>query len=61
MSIATATRIDVDRFAEEGYLVVDDLLDVARDIDPVVAEYSALLDELAATWQAEGKIASTYA
>jgi phytanoyl-CoA hydroxylase len=61
VSTATPPRIDTDRFAEEGYLVVEDVLDVARDIDPVVAEYSALLDELAATWQAEGKIASTYA
>jgi phytanoyl-CoA hydroxylase len=61
MSVATAPRINVEQFAEEGYLVVEDVLDVARDIDPVVAEYSALLDQLAATWQAEGKIASTYA
>ncbi|MGI8915895.1 MAG: phytanoyl-CoA dioxygenase family protein [Chloroflexota bacterium] len=61
MSVATAPRINVDQFAEEGYLVVEDVLDVARDIDPVVAEYSALVDQLVASWQAEGKIASSYA
>jgi phytanoyl-CoA hydroxylase len=37
------------------------VLDPALDLDPVVAEYTALLDELAARWYAEGTIASTYA
>lgn len=60
MASATATRVDVERFQDEGYLVVEDLLDVQQDIEPVVAEYTALLDELASQWHADGKIASTY-
>jgi hypothetical protein len=53
--------VDLDRFKDQGYLVVDGVLDVARDLDPVVAEYAALLDQLAAQWHAEGKLTSTYA
>jgi ectoine hydroxylase-related dioxygenase (phytanoyl-CoA dioxygenase family) len=54
-------RIDVQRFEDEGYLLVEDLLDPARDLDPVVQEYAAQLDQVAAEWHAQGKIASTYA
>ena len=41
MAVATGTRVDVERFREEGYLVVEDVLDIERDLDPVVAEYTA--------------------
>lgn len=61
MAATVSTRVDVDRFNEQGYLVVEDVLDVERDIEPVVAEYMTLLDELVARWQAEGKLSSTYA
>ncbi|MGH2353777.1 MAG: phytanoyl-CoA dioxygenase family protein [Chloroflexota bacterium] len=61
MAVATGVRVDVERFQDEGYLVVEDVLDVERDLDPVVEEYTQLLDELAAKWHAEGKIPSTYA
>jgi hypothetical protein len=57
----TAPRVDLDQFSDRGYLVVDDVLDVSEDLDPVVAEYTALLDELAAQWHAEGKLAASYA
>jgi hypothetical protein len=60
MSSASATRVDVDRFNEEGFLAVEDVLDVALDVEPVVNEYMALLDDLAARWHAEGKIPSTF-
>ena len=43
MSIATATAIDLQRFDEQGFLVVEGLLDPARDLQPVVDEYTALL------------------
>jgi phytanoyl-CoA hydroxylase len=61
MTSATAPSVDLDQFRDQGYLVVDDVLDVSEDLDPVVAEYAALLDELAAQWHAEGKLAATYA
>jgi phytanoyl-CoA hydroxylase len=58
--MAIATRIDVDAFNEQGYLVVEDVFDPILDLDPVVAEYAALLDELTARWHAEGKLPSTF-
>jgi hypothetical protein len=58
--MAIATRVDLETFNEQGYLIVDHVLDPERDLDPVVAEYDALLDELAGRWQAEGKLTSTY-
>ena len=58
--MAVCTGIDLERFQEDGFLVVDDVLDPKRDLDPVVAEYSALLEELIARWQAEGKLSSPY-
>ncbi|HEY8745165.1 MAG TPA: phytanoyl-CoA dioxygenase family protein [Chloroflexota bacterium] len=38
-----ALNVDLERFHEQGYLAIDDVLDPARDLDPVVAEYTALL------------------
>jgi len=58
--MAIATRIDLDTFDEQGFLVVDGVLDPERDLDPVVAEYEALLDRLAAGWHAAGKLPSTF-
>ena len=42
-------RLNADQIAQfhdEGYLVVDDLLDPSSDLDPVVAEYEGVLDRL---------------
>jgi phytanoyl-CoA hydroxylase len=58
--MAIATRIDLDTFNEQGFLVVDGVLDPERDLDPVVAEYAALLDTLASGWYADGKLPSTF-
>jgi hypothetical protein len=58
--MAIATRVDLDRFQEQGYLIVENALDPAVDLDPVVAEYSALLDGLAERWCATGLIPSTF-
>lgn len=43
-------------FEENGYLVVEDVLDQKRVLDPVRAEYAALLDRLYDGWHAEGKL-----
>jgi hypothetical protein len=56
-----APRVDVDRFAEQGYILVEGLLDPQRVLDPVVREYEALLDRVAAEWHAAGTIDSSYA
>ncbi len=58
--MAITTRIDLDTFNEQGFLVVQDALDPARDLDPVVAEYEVLLDQLAAGWYAAGKLPATF-
>lgn len=58
--MAIATRIDLDTFNEQGFLVIDGALDPERDLDPVVAEYEALLDRLVEGWHAEGKLPSTF-
>lgn len=50
----------IERFHEQGFLVVDDVLDPERDLDPVVDEYTTLLDNLITRWYAEGKLPSDY-
>ncbi len=60
MVVASPPRIDLERFQEEGYLAVEDVLDLERDLAPVVREYEALLDAEIVKWHAEGKIPSTY-
>lgn len=48
------------RLEEEGYVVVEGVLDPARDIAPVMTEYGEVLDRIARQLLAEGKIASLY-
>jgi len=48
------------QFEEEGFLVVEDVFDPARDFAPVMDEYRAILDGIADTLYAEGAIASRY-
>ena len=50
----------VERFHEEGYLVVDGILDPVQDLDPVIAEYAHVLDRLAAELFERGDTRSTY-
>src|SRR6266540_5657621 len=58
MPILTAAQRQ--QFDEEGYVVVDDVLDAVRDIGPVLSEYEGVLDEIARSLKAEGAIASLY-
>jgi phytanoyl-CoA hydroxylase len=55
------TQSDVKQFREQGYLVVEDILDLEVDIKPVVDEYVALLDNLCERWHREGKLPSSLA
>ena len=48
------------QFDDEGWLLVDDVLDPARDLAPVIDEYAGVLDRLAATLYAEGKLQSLH-
>jgi phytanoyl-CoA hydroxylase len=60
MVVAAAPKVDLQRFEEEGYLAVENVLDPTLDLDPVVREYEALLDSEIARCHAEGKIPSLY-
>ena len=54
------TKGQIERFAEEGYLFFDDLLDPKRDLDPIIDEYSGVLERLASELHERGEIASRY-
>src|SRR5215213_6604349 len=54
------TTTMVDDFVEQGFVVVEDVFS-PQDLQPVIDDYTALLDELVARWQAEGKLTQTYA
>jgi ectoine hydroxylase-related dioxygenase (phytanoyl-CoA dioxygenase family) len=60
MTIQTATTIQTE-FAQNGYVVVENLLDHQKTIQPILDDYAALLDRLAVRWHEEGKLPSTYA
>jgi phytanoyl-CoA hydroxylase len=59
MAVA-ATRVDLEAFEAQGYLVVEDVLDPRVDLEPVVDEYERLLDELTERWRADGRLAETF-
>lgn len=48
------------QFEEEGYLVVENVLDPDRDIAPVMVEYSEVLHGIATSLAEKGAIASAY-
>ena len=50
----------IDQFTDEGYLVLDDVLDPRQDLDPVVEEYTVLMHRLARDLLDAGRISSTY-
>jgi len=54
------TSAQLEQFTEEGYVVVEQVLDPDRDIAPVLAEYSDVLDGIAESLKAEGILRSTY-
>src|ERR687885_1790902 len=58
MPVLTADQ--KQQFAEEGYLVVDDVLDPVLDLTPVWDEYGELLDGIAESVYQEGAIRSSY-
>jgi phytanoyl-CoA hydroxylase len=55
-----ADKLDLEQFEEQGYLVVEDVLDPVLDLQPVLDEYAAALDEIAADLYARGAISRLY-
>src|SRR5207248_1170121 len=47
MTVASPIRVDREAFERDGYVVIENVFDPAPDLDPVVQEYAAQLDELA--------------
>jgi ectoine hydroxylase-related dioxygenase (phytanoyl-CoA dioxygenase family) len=58
--VGSLTTEQIEHFNTEGFLVVENVLDPERDLDPVIAEYELVLDRLADELFAAGKISSTY-
>jgi hypothetical protein len=50
----------LQQFDREGYLVVEDVLDPVKDIQPLFAEYSAVLDGIVDDLIAEGALHARY-
>jgi len=48
------------QFEEEGFLIVENVLDLDRDIAPVMAEYAQVLDGIATILADSGAISSAY-
>ena len=51
----------LEHYHQEGYVVVEDVIDPEGVLDPLEAEYGAVLDNLVRELHEEGAIASTYA
>lgn len=54
------TEQELAQFEEQGYVIARGLLDVEKDIKPVIAEYEELLDSLCRELYAEELLPSTY-
>jgi phytanoyl-CoA hydroxylase len=59
--VKALTPAQRQQFDDDGYVVVDGVLDPARDIQPVMSEFAEVLDSIAASLVAEGAIAAPYA
>ena len=54
------TESQIAQFTDEGYLVLEEMLDPGADLDPVVEEYTVILEQVARDLFAAGKISSTW-
>jgi ectoine hydroxylase-related dioxygenase (phytanoyl-CoA dioxygenase family) len=59
--MAKLSAAQIAQFWEQGYLVVERLLDPARDLDPIIEEYKGVLDRLAHDLLDRGEITSAHA
>ena len=54
------SETQLEEFAREGFIVVENVFDTEHDLRPVMAEYSELLDSLCEMWHKEGKLPSSF-
>ena len=59
--MAGLTQAQLVQLDEQGYVVVDNVLESEQDLAPVMAEYGEVLDGIARDLYAEGVLSSTYA
>ena len=50
----------LETFHEQGFVVIDGVLDPGKDLQPIIEEYQDLLDRLATQLVGEGRLKSTY-
>lgn len=60
MATVTTPKVDLEKFNRDGYLIVEGIFDPAEDLDPVVAEYTDLLERLTDEFLASGRISRDY-
>ena len=60
MTTTTLSKTRVEKFAEDGYLLFDDLLDPDEDLDPIIEEYESVLDGIANELYEQGETTSRY-
>lgn len=60
MSSLTAPSVQ-SRLDDEGYVVVEDIFDPARDLEPLLTDFAGVLDRLAEQLYADGEVQSAYA
>jgi ectoine hydroxylase-related dioxygenase (phytanoyl-CoA dioxygenase family) len=58
--MAYLTQAQVKQFEEQGYLLVEGVLDPEQDLDPIIEEYKGVLERLAQELYERGEISSTY-
>ncbi|MDQ3327322.1 MAG: phytanoyl-CoA dioxygenase family protein [Chloroflexota bacterium] len=51
----------VEQFQDQGFVVVADVLDPVEDLQPLINDYAAALDNLASRWWDEGALTNKYA
>ena len=50
------TPEQLDQFNEQGFLVINDVIDHQRVLNPLIDEYESRLNELCQLWQAQGQL-----
>jgi phytanoyl-CoA hydroxylase len=55
------TAEQLNRFDDEGYLVVEDIIDPEKYLEPMVRDYQVVLDNIMQDLYIRGEISSTYA
>src|SRR5258706_2104931 len=49
-----------EQFDLQGFVVVEDILDPVRDLQPIIDDYQRTLDDLSRRWLGEGAISDTH-